>query len=110
MLGGAGKAGKAGKAGGAGSDPFSTGIMHGMSLGGGSVKGAYTKGLDQQLGMSALQQYKDMSESRQDYGGMNEAMQFSQSQKPGGPYTQLPQAVPNNAYVQALLQAMRGVR
>lgn len=87
---------------------FNTGMMHGMSgIGGsGGVSHAMnTKQVDHQLGLSALQQYQDMSQPS--FNGMNQFMSLA-----NGTQQQKPQvaAMPPNQYVQALLSGMRGVR
>lgn len=91
------------------SDSFSTGMMHGMSGiggGGGGVSHAMnTKQVDHQLGLSALQQYQDMS--RPDYSGMGQFMNFANSAQQQKPQVQ---AMQPNKYVQALLSGMRGGR
>jgi hypothetical protein len=87
---------------------FSTGMMHGMSgIGGsGGVSHAMnTKQVDHQLGLSALQQYQDMS--RPDYSGMSQFMNFANSAQQQKPQVQ---AMQPNQYVQALLSGMRGGR
>jgi hypothetical protein len=91
----------------AGNSSFSTGMMHGMSgIGSGGVKHAMnTKQVDHQLGLSALQQYQDMS--RPDYSGMSQFMQFANTAKPAQSRVQ---AMQPNPYVQALLSGMRGGR
>jgi len=100
---------------------FNTGMKHAMMLGGssgGSGKGYIAQGKQAMqanagAGLSALQQYKDMSQPmqyRQDYSGMDQGMQFAQMQNPGGPRVQNTGAAQPNAYVQALLQYMQGGR